>query len=98
MVRLSARGYDLDARTMIEDPSQDELQRFTAAMPNARPTEFGNLNVQPRVDARSTASTYIITDDPASTSSQTISREEATRWARIQDEYIRGQDMLVING
>ncbi len=84
MVRLAARGYDLDARTMIEDPSQEELRRFTAEMPNARWTEFGNLNVQTRVDSRSTASTYIVTDDPESTSGQTITREEATRWARIK--------------
>jgi phosphoenolpyruvate carboxykinase (ATP) len=98
MVRLSARGYDLDARTIIEDPTQEELQRFTAAMPNARPTEFGNLNVQTRVDARSAGSTYIVTDNPEETSSQTISREEGMRWARLQDEYIRGRDMLVING
>src|SRR5215216_745657 len=98
MVKLSSRGYDLDARTMIEDPSQDDLRRFTAEMPNARWSEFGNLNVQTRVDSRSTASTYIVTDDPESTSSQTITREEAARWARTQDEYIRGTDMLVING
>ncbi len=98
MVRLAARGYDLDARAMIEDPSQEDLRRFTAAMPNARPTEFGNLNVQTRVDSRSTASTYIVTDDPEETSSQTISRADAQKWARLQDEYIRGQEMLVING
>src|SRR5215208_1581457 len=98
MVKLSSRGYDLDARTMIEDPSQDDLRRFAAEMPNARRSEFGNLNVQTRVDSRSTASTYIVTDDPESTSSQAITREEAARWARTQDEYIRGTDMLVING
>jgi phosphoenolpyruvate carboxykinase (ATP) len=98
MVRLAARGYDLDARNLIEDPSQEELRRFTAEMPNARWTEFGNLNVQTRVDARSAGSTYIVTDNPEETSSQTISRDEARKWAQLQDEYIRGQDMLVING
>jgi phosphoenolpyruvate carboxykinase (ATP) len=98
MVRLAARGYDLDARNLIEDPTQEDLRRFTAEMPNARWTEFGNLNVQSRVDARSAGSTYIVTDRPEETSSQTISREEGVKWARIQDEYIRGQDMVVING
>ncbi len=98
MVKLTARGYDLDARNMIEDPSQEELRGFTEAMPNARWSEFGNLNVQTRVDSRSAASTYIVTDNAEDSSSQTISREEATKWARIQDEYIRGQEMIVING
>jgi phosphoenolpyruvate carboxykinase (ATP) len=98
MVRLSSRGYDLQAQAMIEDPDQEQLRAFTAAMPNARWTEFGNLNVQTRVDSRSTASTYIITDDPEETSSQTISTADAATWARIQDEYIRGREMVAING
>jgi phosphoenolpyruvate carboxykinase (ATP) len=98
MVRLAARGYDLDARGLIEDPSQEELRRFTSEMPNARWSEFGNLNVQTRVDSRSAGSTYIVTDNPDETSGQTISRAEGRRWAQVQDQYIRGQDMLVING
>src|SRR5438067_347856 len=67
-------------------------------MTNARLTEFGNVNVETRVLARSKASTYIVTDDPDSVSAQTVTREEAGRLARIQDEYIRGRDMLVVDG
>lgn len=98
MVRLTTSAYDLDAREVIEDPDQEQLHALTAAMPNARRTEFGNLNVQTRVDARSSSSTFIVTDNPAETSSQTISRADGRRWAQIQDDYIRGRDMLVING
>ena len=98
MVRLAARGYDIDAQTLIADPTQEQLREFTAQMPNARWSEFGNLNVQTRVDSRSTASTYIVTDSPEETSSQSISRAEGQKWAQLQDEYIRGKEMLVING
>src|SRR6478672_925999 len=98
MARLTAIGYDLQARNVIEDPDQETLHRFTAEMPNACRSEFGNLNVQTRVDARSSASTYIVTDNPEETSSQSISRADGREWARIQDEYIRDREMLVISG
>jgi phosphoenolpyruvate carboxykinase (ATP) len=67
-------------------------------MPNCRVTEFGNVNVQTRATSRSAGSTYVVTEDPSSTSSETITREEFDRIARIQDEYIRGQEMVVIDG
>ena len=98
MVQLETRAYTIDAANLIVNPSQEELRRYTAAMPNARWSEFGNLNVQTRVDSRSTASTYIITDDPSITSSQAISRADADRMAAKQDEYIRERDMVVIDG
>ncbi len=98
MVQLAARTYTINARTLIANPTQEELQRYTAAMPNARRTEFGNLNVQTRVDARSSASTYVVTDDPSTTDGQTISRTEYQRMAALQDAYIEQQDMLVIDG
>lgn len=98
MVRLDAPTYSLDAAGIIKNPSQQELQRFTAAMPSARRSEFGNYNVQTRVDSRSTSSTYIVSDDPSSTSSQTISTADARRMAAYQDEYIHGREMVVIDG
>jgi phosphoenolpyruvate carboxykinase (ATP) len=98
MVQLEARTYTINAETLIANPSQEDLQRFTAAMPNARRTEFGNLNVQTRVDARSAGSTYIVSDDAAVSSGQTITRAEARRIADLQDAYIAGQDMVVIDG
>lgn len=98
MVRLDAPSYSLDAAGFVHNPSQEDLRRFTADMPNARRTEFGNLNVQTRVDSRSSASTYIVTDDPSITSSQTITRDEARRIADMQDAYIQTREMLVIDG
>jgi phosphoenolpyruvate carboxykinase (ATP) len=98
MVRLDDAAYTLDAASLIRNPSQEELQRFTAAMPNARRTAFGNLNVQTNVDSRSAASTYVVSDDPGVSSGKTITRAEARKWADIQDRYIRDQEMLVIDG
>ena len=98
MVTLAAPTYRIDAKSLTINPTPEELQQMAAAMPNARPSEFRNINVQTRVDSRSTASTFIVTDDPASTSSQTITRAEFQRVAALQDAYIREQDMLVIDG
>jgi phosphoenolpyruvate carboxykinase (ATP) len=98
MVRLVAPTYEINAGELLRNPSQEQLHRFTAEMPNARRTKFDNLNVKARVDARSTSSTYIVTDDPSETSSQTISRQEAHRIAEMQDAYIAQHEMLVIDG
>ena len=86
------------ARSVQFNPSAQELQELTARMPNARRTTFANLNVQTRVVSRSKASTYVVTDTPENHSDQTISRIEGARIAAMQDEYIAGQDMLVIDG
>ena len=67
-------------------------------MPNARQTEFANVNVATRVVSRSKLSTFIATDRPEEHSDQTITREEYARIARLQDDYIRTRDMLVIEG
>jgi phosphoenolpyruvate carboxykinase (ATP) len=91
-------GYVPDARRVFENPSQAELQALTAKMPNARRTAYGNYNVQTRVDSRSTKSTYIVTDNPKETTSQTVSREEGRKWAEIQDRYIKDHEMVLIDG
>jgi len=67
-------------------------------MSNCRRTEFGNLNIGTRVVSRSKGSTYVATDTPEHHSDQTISRAEYSRVARMQDDYIRTRDMLVIEG
>jgi phosphoenolpyruvate carboxykinase (ATP) len=86
------------ARSVQWNPSPEELKDLTARMPNARRTVFDNLNVQTRVDSRSKASTYVVTDTPENHSDQTITRAEGARVAAMQDEYIASQDMLVIDG
>ena len=40
----------VEARTVHDNPSAEELRSFTEAMPQCRVTEFGNVNVQTRVD------------------------------------------------
>ncbi|MGH7643695.1 MAG: phosphoenolpyruvate carboxykinase [Candidatus Dormibacteria bacterium] len=93
-----ADPYSPSARTTRQNPSQEELRELTAAMPTARRTAYDNYNVQTQALARSTGSTYIVTDTPEMTSSQTISSEEGRRVARLQEEYLLGQDVIVIDG
>lgn len=92
-------AFSVPASKSVElNPSADDLRKYAAEMSNARETEFGNLNVQTRVVARSKASTYVATDNPEQHSDQTITREEFARISAIQDEYIAGQDMIEIRG
>jgi phosphoenolpyruvate carboxykinase (ATP) len=88
----------IQAKKVFDNPSPNELRAFTEEMPNCRVTEFGNVNVQTRVTSRSAGSTYIVTDDPSITSGQTITREEYDRIAGMQDDYIREQEMVVVDG
>jgi phosphoenolpyruvate carboxykinase (ATP) len=87
-----------DAKSVSVNPSPAELKELAAEMPNARETRYGNLNVQTRVLARSKASTFLVLDDPESSSQQAISRDEGERIARLQDDHIAGRDMVVVDG
>jgi phosphoenolpyruvate carboxykinase (ATP) len=98
MTVVVRRGFVPDAAHLIENPDQAQLRELTAAMPNAMLTAYDNYNVHTRVDARSTKSTFIVTDDPSITTSQTVSRAEGEKWAKVQDGYIRDQDMVLIDG
>jgi len=86
------------AKSIRRGPTQAELRAFTAAMPTARHTAYDNYNVQTKVLARSTESTYIVTDDPASTSSKTISRAEGLRVKELQERHLLDRDILVVEG
>ena len=86
------------ARGLTWNPPAEALRQLTGEMPNARRSGFGNWNVQSAVDARSKASTYIVSDHPEEHPSQTITRAEGERLARMQDEYIAQKEMLVIDG
>jgi phosphoenolpyruvate carboxykinase (ATP) len=81
-----------------DNPSPEELRAFTDEMPQARATEFGNVNVQTKVTSRSAASTHVVTDDPSTASGKTLTHEEYERIARMQDEYLAGRDVVVIDG
>ncbi|HEX9122358.1 MAG TPA: phosphoenolpyruvate carboxykinase [Actinomycetota bacterium] len=86
------------ARVIHDNPSPQELRKFTEEMPTCRATEFGNVNVQTRATSRSAGSTYVVTDDPSTAGGQTITHEEYDRIAKTQDEYIAQQEMVVIDG
>jgi phosphoenolpyruvate carboxykinase (ATP) len=88
----------VQAERVFDNPTPEELRAFTEQMPNCRITEFGNVNVHTRATSRSAGSTFVVSDDRRITSGQTISREEYDRLARMQDEYIAGQEMVVVDG
>ena len=85
------------AKRVTENPSPETVKELTGKMPTARPTKFGNLNVQTQVLARSKGSTFLVTDEPDG-QNQAVSTDDAAKWADRQDEYIAGQEMVVIDG
>jgi phosphoenolpyruvate carboxykinase (ATP) len=91
-------GYIPESKRLIDNPTGEELRALTAKMPNARHTIYDNYNVHARVDSRSTKSTYIVTDRPQEHSAQTVTPDEGRKWAKIQDDYIRSQEMVVVDG
>ena len=93
-----AKTLPVKPKSVVWNPSPEELRSFTEAMPNCRKTEFGNVNVATRVVSRSKLSTFIATDQPESHSDQTITRAEYDRVAKLQNDYIATRDMLVIDG
>ncbi len=88
----------VEPKSVVWNPSPEQLRQFAEAMPNARITEFKNVNVGTRVVSRSKLSTFIATDRPQEHSDQTITRAEYDRIAKMQNDYIRTRDMLVIEG
>jgi phosphoenolpyruvate carboxykinase (ATP) len=88
----------IEAKRVHDNPSPQELRSFTELMASCRITEFDNVNVQTRATSRSAGSTYIVTDDPSAVGGQAMTREEYQRIAALQDDYIRGREMVVIDG
>jgi phosphoenolpyruvate carboxykinase (ATP) len=85
------------AARVIDNPSPEELKELALKMPNARPTAYGNVSVQTDVVSRSKRSTFVVTDD-SDGQHQSLTRDEAMRWAEAQDAYIAGQEMIQIDG
>ncbi|HEX2267785.1 MAG TPA: phosphoenolpyruvate carboxykinase (ATP), partial [Actinomycetota bacterium] len=86
------------AKRVLDNPAPEELRRLTEQMPNCRITEFDNVNVQTKVTSRSSGSTFIVTDDPGLTDGKTMSRADYERLAKMQDDYIAEQEMLLVDG
>jgi phosphoenolpyruvate carboxykinase (ATP) len=95
---VKAVGLVVEPKKIIWNPSREELRKMTEEMPNTRITRYNNTNTQTRVDARSKLSTYIVSDTPQLYDSQTITRAEYERVSKIQDEYIREREMIVVDG
>ncbi|WP_165491894.1 phosphoenolpyruvate carboxykinase (ATP) [Egibacter rhizosphaerae] len=86
------------ARSIVANPTQDELRDFVRTMPNAQRTEFGNFNVTTEVTARSAGSTFVVTDDPSWSSKPTMPRDQYLAEAERQNAYIAEQDMVLVEG
>jgi phosphoenolpyruvate carboxykinase (ATP) len=89
--------YEVRAASTEWNPAPERLRELTEKMPNSQVTQFGNVVVKARVDSRSARSTFIV-DDSTNATKQTISREEYDRVAVLQDAYIAGQEMVVVDG
>lgn len=93
------RALDTVAAAVIDNPSHKDLRQFTARMENSHSTVYGNYDVFTRVDARSTSSTFIVTDNPEEhRGHQTMSREEYAKIVALQEDYMAGKEMIVIDG
>jgi len=91
-------GLPVDPKAVIWNPVPERLRELTVEMPNTRITSHKNTNTQTRVDARSKLSTYVVTDTPERHDSLTITRQEYERVSKIQNEYIRNHEMIVVDG
>jgi phosphoenolpyruvate carboxykinase (ATP) len=88
-----------DAAKIVHDnPTPEELRAFTEEMPQAKLTEFGNVNVHTEVTSRSSGSTFIVTEDPSTASGKTMPRAEYERVARMQDDYLGAAEVVVVDG
>jgi phosphoenolpyruvate carboxykinase (ATP) len=95
---VASKTLPVEPKSVIWNPTHEQLRAFTEEMPNCRVTQFNNVNVATRVVSRSKPSTFIATDRPEEHSDQTISRAEFDRVAQMQNEFIKTRDMLVIDG
>src|SRR5690242_15578644 len=77
----SGKSLPVEPKSVVWNPPPEEIRRYAEAMPNARITEWGNVNVATRVVSRSKLSTFIATDRPEEHSDQTITRAEYARVA-----------------
>lgn len=80
------------------NPPAERLREITEEMPNTRITRYNNTNTQTRVDARSKLSTFIVSDTPEAFDGACISREEYERVSKLQQEFVRGREMVVVEG
>ncbi|MDP8957816.1 MAG: phosphoenolpyruvate carboxykinase [Actinomycetota bacterium] len=88
----------LRSRSVEHRPSREELRRYSEAQPNARISEFGNVNLHTRARARSKGSTLIVSDDPSHHTDPTLDRASYEELAVRQDRYLEDQEVIVLDG
>lgn len=89
--------YKPVAASIERNPSNDRLREMAhTVMPRLQVTEFDNLNYQAEITARLKNSTFFVSDSEIH--QNRISREEADRWAALQDDYLVEREMIAIEG
>jgi phosphoenolpyruvate carboxykinase (ATP) len=81
--------------TAIDNPTPEELRKFTEEMPECRISEFGSVNVQTKVLSRSSGSTYVVERE---SSGKTMSRRDYDDIVKVQEAYLADNDVVVIDG
>jgi phosphoenolpyruvate carboxykinase (ATP) len=85
------------AKSVLANPSAEQLRELAERMSNAQVTEFRNLNVRTKVVSRSKLSTFLVSETPIGTH-QTMSRADYDTQAARQDAYIAEQEMILVEG
>ena len=85
----------VEALKIYDNPTLEELRALTEQMPQCRVTEFGNVNVQTKAVSRSAGSTYVVAE---ASSGKTMTREEFDRIAKMQEDYLREREVIVVDG
>ena len=83
---------------LTERPTRETLRALTLAMPNARVTQHGNVNVQNHVPNWSCEATFLVADHPELSSHRAMSRCDEAGIATLQERYADRRDMIALNG
>ncbi|MCK6440404.1 MAG: phosphoenolpyruvate carboxykinase (ATP), partial [Planctomycetes bacterium] len=98
MATATTQKLPVEPKVVHFNPSAKQLKEWALAMPNARKTDFGAPNVQTKVLSRSKLSTYIVTDDTSKHSDRCMTTADGKKWAKLQDDYIKQHEMIVVDG
>jgi len=83
-------------KDLIKNPDSNDLRSFVAEMPNAELTECGNYNVNTKVTARSSESTFFVSNKEIG--QPIISSKEYKKIVLMQNDYLAGSEMILIEG
>ena len=85
------------AKSVAVNPTQQEMRSWVLEyMPRVTVTEFDNINYQAEVVSRLSKSTFFVVEED--NTKNWLPRSEYEKWARLQDEHIADQDMILIEG